>query len=72
MYKFREPTFVEYLLYDVERFAEKGRREKFITAMHFLDDEATVDVLSLTETDHIITDFYNFVTGKGKVISIGR
>jgi hypothetical protein len=72
MYKFREPSFMEYLLYDVERFHEKGRREQFTIAMQFLDGSPSVEILSLSEGDRFIREFVDFLTGKGKVVQIGR
>jgi hypothetical protein len=71
MYKFREPTFLEYLLYDVERFHEKGRRERFVIAMQFLEGSPNVEILSLSEGDRFIREFTDFLSGKGKVVPIG-
>jgi len=72
MFKFREPSFVEYLIYDVERFHEKGRREQFTICLQFLEHSPTLDALMLSDVDKVIRSFQDFITGSDKVVRIGH
>ena len=72
MFKFREPTFVEYLLYDVERFSEKGRREQITICLHFLEGTPSMESFALSDADKLIHQFSDFITGASKILSMRR
>lgn len=70
MFKFREPTFVEYLLYDVERFREKDRREQVIICLQFLEGTPPLESFKMSEADKLVNQFNQFLAGGDKVIPL--
>jgi len=69
MFKFREPTFVESLLYDVERFREKGRREQVVVCLQFLEGTPQLEAFMTSDADKLISSFDQFLYG-GKVVQL--
>lgn len=70
MFKFREPSFVEYLLYDLERLREKGCREQFVICLQFLEESPRLDSLMLNDAEKLVREFTDFLAGKSKVIPL--
>ncbi len=67
MFKFREPKFVEYVLFDLENFPQKSKREKVAVCLRFLQGSINLDDLTMEEADTLIRQFSSKVLAQNVI-----